>query len=111
MRRDPRARRRCSPRLTGARLGYLPEAPTAVGASLAGAMPHRGAGRRQCARPGVTPARCWTTPPARLPAVGGIEPATSTPATAIAQRRSQGADCVVALTRVSRSADAGARAT
>jgi len=38
--------------VTGARLGYLPEGANAVGASLAGATPHRGVGGRPVAQPG-----------------------------------------------------------
>jgi NADH-quinone oxidoreductase subunit G len=44
--------------LTGATLGYLPEGGNAVGACLAGALPHRGAGGRPVRAPGL---------PARLP--------------------------------------------
>ena len=59
--------------VTGARLGFLPEGANAVGASLAGVMPHRGAGGRAVAKPGLAAAEMID---ARLRAyvlVGGIE--------------------------------------
>jgi len=43
--------------VTGARLGYVPEGANAVGASLAGATPHRGVRWPAAARPGCRPLR------------------------------------------------------
>ncbi len=81
---------------TGATLGYLPEGGNAVGASLAGTLPHRGIGGRPVARPGLGAADMVA---ARLKAyvlVGGVERADLGPGNVDAAL--QGAQCVVALT-------------
>jgi len=82
---------------TGAKLGYLPEGGNGVGAALAGALPHRAAGGRAVASPGLNTAEMLA---ARLKAyvlVGGIESADLAPSTA-AEASLRGADCVVAIT-------------
>jgi NADH-quinone oxidoreductase subunit G len=82
---------------SGANLGYLPEGGNGVGAALAGALPHRAAGGRAVASPGLNTAEMLA---ARLKAyvlVGGIESADLAPSTA-AEASLRGADCVVAIT-------------
>jgi NADH-quinone oxidoreductase subunit G len=82
---------------TGARIGYLPEGGNGVGAALAGVLPHRGAGGRAVARPGLTAAEMLG---ARLKAyvlVGGVEGEDLATASA-AQSALQSADLVVAIT-------------
>jgi NADH-quinone oxidoreductase subunit G len=82
--------------ITGARLGYLPDGADAVGASLAGAVPHRGVGGRPVALPGLA---CAEMIGARLRGyvlVGGVEGADLSPGKVDAAL--QGAQCVVALT-------------
>jgi NADH-quinone oxidoreductase subunit G len=83
--------------VTGARLGYLPEGANAVGASLAGAAPHRGAGGRPVARPGLAAAEMLNARLRGYVLVGGVESADVVQPTA-AESALQGADCVVALT-------------
>ena len=81
---------------TGATLGFLPEGANAVGASLAGAVPHRGVGGRPLARPGLAAGDMIA---ARLPAyllVGGLESADL--AGSQVDAALQAAQCVVALT-------------
>ena len=83
--------------VTGARLGFLPEGANAVGASLAGVTPHRGAGGRAVAKPGLAAAEMIG---ARLRAyvlVGGIETEDLPPSFGV-ENALRGADCVVALT-------------
>jgi NADH-quinone oxidoreductase subunit G len=82
--------------VTGATLGFLPDGANAVGASLAGAVPHRGVGGRPLAKPGLAAAEMIA---ARLGAyllVGGVESGDLAPAQVDAAL--QGARCVVALT-------------
>jgi NADH-quinone oxidoreductase subunit G len=82
---------------TGARLGFLPEGANAVGASLAGAIPHRGVGGRPVARPGLPAAQMISQRLKGYVLVGGIESADLAPSLATEQAL-QGAECVVALT-------------
>jgi NADH-quinone oxidoreductase subunit G len=82
---------------SGARLGYLPDGANAVGASLAGATPHRGVGGRPVARPGLAAADMIDARLRGYVFVGGVEAADLVPASAAATAP-QGADCVVALT-------------
>jgi len=82
--------------VTGATLGHLPEGANAVGASLAGAVPHRGVGGRPVANPGLAANEMIA---ARLDAyllVGGVESADL--AAGQVDSALQGAECVVALT-------------
>jgi NADH-quinone oxidoreductase subunit G len=81
---------------TGATLGFLPDGANAAGASLAGALPHRGVGGRPLAKPGLAAAEMIG---ARLRAyllVGGVESGDLAPSQVDAAL--QGAQCVVALT-------------
>jgi NADH-quinone oxidoreductase subunit G len=83
--------------VTGAKLGYLPEGANAVGASLAGATPHRGAGGRAVARPGLAAVEMLNARLRGYVLVGGVELAdVAQPAAAESALR--GAECVVALT-------------
>src|SRR5512139_3686619 len=82
---------------TGATLGYLPEGGNAVGAALAGVLPHRAAGGRAVAQAGLNVAEMLS---ARLKAyvlVGGIESADLAPSSTT-EAALRGADCVVAIT-------------
>jgi NADH-quinone oxidoreductase subunit G len=82
---------------SGARLGFLPEGGNAVGAALAGVLPHRAAGGRALTAPGLNAAEMLA---ARLKAyvlVGGIESADLAPVTAV-DASLRGAECVVAIT-------------
>jgi NADH-quinone oxidoreductase subunit G len=82
---------------TGARLGFLPEAANAVGASLAGATPYRGAAGRAVARPGLAATEMLNARLRGYVLVGGVESADlAQPAAAESALR--GAQCVVALT-------------
>jgi len=83
--------------VTGARLGYVPEGANAVGASLAGATPHRGAGGRAVARPGLSGAEMVNARLRGYVLVGGVETADLLQPSA-AESALQGAECVVALT-------------
>jgi NADH-quinone oxidoreductase subunit G len=83
--------------VTGARLGFLPDGANAVGASLAGATPHRGVGGRAVARPGLAAAEMINARLRGYVLVGGIEAADLGAGTAAAAAL-QGAECVVALT-------------
>jgi len=82
---------------TGARLGFLPEGANAVGATLAGAVPHRGVGGRAVARPGLAAAEMFNERLRAYVLVGGIEYA-DVAQPAAAESALQGANCVVALT-------------
>jgi NADH-quinone oxidoreductase subunit G len=82
---------------TGARLGFLPDAANAVGASLAGATPYRGAAGRAVARPGLAATEMLNARLRGYVLVGGVESADlAQPAAAESALR--GAQCVVALT-------------
>jgi len=82
---------------TGARLGYLPDGANAVGASLAGATPHRGPAGRSVVRPGLAAADMVDARLRGYVFIGGVEAADLVPSTAAATAP-QGADCVVSLT-------------
>jgi NADH-quinone oxidoreductase subunit G len=82
--------------VTGARLGYLPDGPNAVGASLAGATPHRGVGGRAVAKPGLAAAEMLNARLRGYVLVGGIERADLVASGA--NDALQGAQCVVAIT-------------
>jgi NADH-quinone oxidoreductase subunit G len=83
--------------VTGARLGYVPEGANAVGASLAGATPHRGVGGRAAARPGLSAAEMINARLRGYVLVGGVETSDLMQPSA-AEAALQGAECVVALT-------------
>jgi NADH-quinone oxidoreductase subunit G len=83
--------------VTGARLGYVPEGANAVGASLAGATPHRGVGGRAAARPGLSAAEMINARLRGYVLVGGVETSDLMQPSA-AESALQGAECVVALT-------------
>ena len=83
--------------ITGARLGYLPQGANAVGASLAGATPHRGVGGRPVSRPGLAAADMIDARLRGYLFVGGVETADLVPSSAAATAP-QSADCLVALT-------------
>jgi NADH-quinone oxidoreductase subunit G len=80
---------------TGAKLGYLPEGANSAGASLAGALPHRGVGGRPVAQPGLAAADMIATRLKAYVLVGGVERADLGPGNVDAAL--QGAQCVVAL--------------
>jgi NADH-quinone oxidoreductase subunit G len=82
--------------VTGARLGYLPDGPNAVGASLAGATPHRGVGGRAVAKPGLSAAEMLGARLRGYLLVGGVERADLVASGA--HDALQGAQCVVAIT-------------
>jgi len=82
--------------LTGASLGYLPDGGNAVGASLAGVLPHRGVAGRAPEPAGLDIAGMFA---ARLKAyivLGAIEPAHDI-ASGAALESLKAAECVVAL--------------
>ena len=83
--------------VTGARLGYLPDGANAVGASLAGATPHRGPAGRAVARPGLSAADMIDARLRGYVFIGGVEAVDLAPSSAAATAP-QGADCVVSLT-------------
>jgi NADH-quinone oxidoreductase subunit G len=83
--------------VTGARLGYLPDGANAVGASLAGATPHRGAGGRAVAQPGLAATEMLAARLRGYVLVGGVE-TTDLGQPSAAQAALQDAQCVVALT-------------
>jgi NADH-quinone oxidoreductase subunit G len=82
---------------TGARLGYLPEGGNAVGASLAGVLPHRGAGGRAVSKPGLAATDMLNARLKGYVLVGGIESADLAPSPGL-EAATQAADCVVAIT-------------
>jgi NADH-quinone oxidoreductase subunit G len=81
---------------TGATLGCLPDGANAVGASLAGALPHRGVGGRAVARPGLAAGEMIAARLKGYLLVGAIEAADLGAGQVDAALR--GAQCVVALT-------------
>jgi NADH-quinone oxidoreductase subunit G len=83
--------------VTGARLGYLPDGANAVGASLAGATPHRGPAGRAVARPGLSASDMIDARLRGYVFIGGVEAVDLAPSSAAATAP-QGADCVVSLT-------------
>jgi len=82
---------------TGARLGYLPEGGNAVGAALAGVLPHRGAGGRAVSKPGLAATDMLNARLKGYVLVGGIESADVAPSPGL-EAATQAADCVVAIT-------------
>jgi len=60
---------------TGASIGFLPDGGNAVGAALAGALPHRLAGGRPSPKPGLDVRGMLESPLAACVLFGGIEPA------------------------------------
>jgi NADH-quinone oxidoreductase subunit G len=60
---------------TGATLGFLPDGANAVGAALAGALPHRLPGGRPEPQPGLDLGGMLESPLAACVLLGGIEPA------------------------------------
>lgn len=60
-------------KITGARLGFLPEGGNAVGAALAGATPHRGSGGRPVVSPGLAAADMLAAKLRAYLLIGGIE--------------------------------------
>jgi len=82
---------------TGARLGYLPEGGNAVGAALAGVLPHRGAGGRAVSKPGLAAADMLSARLKGYVLVGGIESADVAPSPGL-EAATQAAECVVVIT-------------
>lgn len=64
--------------ITGATLGRLAEGGNAAGACLAGATPHRTAGARPVAQPGLTAAEMLREPLRAYVLFGGLEPSIDT---------------------------------
>ncbi|HXO65447.1 MAG TPA: NADH-quinone oxidoreductase subunit NuoG [Steroidobacteraceae bacterium] len=64
--------------ITGARLGQLAEGGNAAGACLAGATPHRTAGARPVAQPGLTAVEMLRQPLRAYVLFGGLEPSIDT---------------------------------
>ena len=83
--------------VTGARLGYLPEGGNGVGAALAGVLPHRGAGGRAVAKPGLSAMEMLGAKLKGYVLVGGIEPTDVSPSPGL-EAATQAAECVVAIT-------------
>jgi NADH-quinone oxidoreductase subunit G len=82
---------------TGARLGSLPDGGNAVGASLAGATPHRGVGGRPVASPGLPAAGMLDARLRGYVLVGAVEVA-DLGASSAGEAALREAQCVVALT-------------
>jgi NADH-quinone oxidoreductase subunit G len=82
--------------ITGATLGYLPEGGNAVGAYLAGVLPHRATAGRSVPTPGLNIADMFAARLKSYVVLGAIEPAQDIAAPgAIEALRS--AECVIAL--------------
>jgi NADH-quinone oxidoreductase subunit G len=81
---------------TGARLGYLPDGGNAVGAALAGSLPHRGPAGSAVARPGLAAAEMLGANLKAWVLVGGIE-AEDFAVPSRAASAFSGAQCVIAL--------------
>jgi NADH-quinone oxidoreductase subunit G len=84
-------------RATGATLGFLPDGGNAVGASLAGATPHRGVGGRAVANPGLPALDMLNARLSGYVLLGGIESADLASSPGV-ESALQSAECVVALT-------------
>ncbi|HEX7374303.1 MAG TPA: molybdopterin-dependent oxidoreductase, partial [Steroidobacteraceae bacterium] len=82
---------------TGATLGYLPEGGNAVGAALAGVLPHRGTAGRVVSKSGLHVAEMLSARLKGYVLVGGVEPADVAPSPGL-EAAAQAADCVVAIT-------------
>jgi NADH-quinone oxidoreductase subunit G len=84
-------------RLTGARLGYIPEGANAVGAALAGVLPHRGAGGRVREAVGRT-AHAMLAAPRSVYLCFGVEPEHDFADGGLAEQAFRAADSVVCFT-------------
>jgi NADH-quinone oxidoreductase subunit G len=94
---DLRALAAALAQLTGAALGRLAEGGNAAGAYLAGAVPHRSAGARPVAKPGLTAADMLRQPLRAYLLCGGLEPSLDTLDPESAQTLAR-AELVVAIT-------------
>jgi NADH-quinone oxidoreductase subunit G len=83
--------------LTGARLGYLPEGANAVGAALAGVLPHRGPGGRALESAGLD-AHGMLTSPRSIYLLFGLEPDHDLADGALAEQALKAADTVICFT-------------
>jgi NADH-quinone oxidoreductase subunit G len=83
--------------LTGATLGYLPEGGNAVGAHIAGVLPHRSAGGKPRMNAGLDARAMFESPRKAYLLFGGIEPQTDCAAPRAADALAQ-AECVVVCT-------------
>ncbi|MFO1408719.1 MAG: NADH-quinone oxidoreductase subunit NuoG [Steroidobacteraceae bacterium] len=83
--------------VTGASVGHVADGGNAVGASLAGALPHRTAGGQPTTTAGLAAGEMLAAGLRGYLLVGGIELADLAPS-ASAETSLRGADCVVALT-------------
>ena len=81
--------------ITGARLGYLSEAGNSVGATLAGVLPHRGAGALPSDTVGLD-ATGMLTAPRKVYIAFALEPAADMAAGKLASQALQAADHVIA---------------
>jgi NADH-quinone oxidoreductase subunit G len=83
--------------LTGARLGYLPEGANAVGAALAGVLPHRGPGGRTLDSAGLD-AYGMLASPRSVYVLFGLEPDHDLADSALAEQALKAADTVICFT-------------
>jgi NADH-quinone oxidoreductase subunit G len=83
--------------LTGARLGYLPEGANAVGAALAGVLPHRGPGGRMLDWAGLD-AYGMLASPRSVYVLFGLEPDHDLADSALAEQALKAADTVICFT-------------
>ena len=83
--------------LTGARLGYLPEGANAVGAALAGVLPHRGPGGRTLDSAGLD-AHGMLASPRSVYVLFGLEPDHDLADSALAEQALKAADTVICFT-------------
>jgi NADH-quinone oxidoreductase subunit G len=82
--------------ITGATLGYLPEGGNAVGAHIAGVLPHRAVGGRPVQAAGLNIADMFAARLKSYVLFGGIEPAYDI-ASSAAIEALRAAECVIAL--------------
>ena len=82
--------------LTGATFGYLPEGGNAVGAQLAGVLPHRGVGGAALSAPGLNVAEMFGAKLKGYLLVGAFEPKDDVAVHGAAEAL-KAAECVVAL--------------
>ncbi|TDJ47191.1 MAG: NADH-quinone oxidoreductase subunit G [Gammaproteobacteria bacterium] len=83
--------------LTGARLGYLPEGANAVGAALAGLLPHRGPGGRALESAGLN-AHGMLASPRSVYLLFGLEPDHDLADGTLAEQALKAADTVICFT-------------
>ncbi len=83
--------------LTGARLGYLPEGANAVGAALAGVLPHRAPGGRALDSPGRD-AHGMLASPRSVYLLFGLEPDDDLANAELAEQALKAADAVICFT-------------